>query len=86
MPMRGESDIFVRRLMPEERPTRDERRVMRLLADGLTDENAAEKLGWSRRTLDRRLRSSMEKLGAQSRLQAGVLLVRSGWLDETDPL
>lgn len=70
--------------MPEEQPTRDERRLMALLADGLTDESVAEKLGWSRRTLERRLKSAMGKLGARSRLQAGVLLVRSGWLDEID--
>lgn len=68
--------------MPEERPTRDERRLMVLLAEGLTDERVAAKLGWSRRTLDRRLRAAMTKLGARSRLQAGVLLVRAGWLDE----
>ena len=70
--------------MPEERPTRDERRLMMLLAEGLTDESVAEKLGWSRRTLDRRLKAAMTKLGARSRFQAGVLLMRSGWLDESD--
>lgn len=80
--MRDESDISFRRFLPEESPTRDERRLMRLLAEGVTDEVAAEKLGWSRRTLDRRLKSSMEKLGAGSRLQAGVLLAQAGWLEE----
>lgn len=70
--------------MPEEGPTRDERRLMGLLAEGLTDETIAAQLGWSRRTLDRRLRSAMGKLGARSRFQAGVLMVRSGWLDEAD--
>ena len=80
--MQGESDIFLRRHMPSEPPTRDERRLLGLLAQGATDEIAADKLGWSRRTLERRLKAAMEKLGAHSRLQAGVLVARAGWLDE----
>lgn len=80
--MQGESDIFLRLHLPAEGPTRDERRLLCLLAEGLTDELAAEKLGWSRRTLDRRLKSAMDKLGARSRLQAGVLLTKADWLEE----
>lgn len=80
--MQGESDIFLRRRMPSEPPTRDERRLLSLLAEGATDEIAAARLGWSRRTLERRLKAAMEKLGALSRLQAGVLLAQAGWLDD----
>lgn len=58
-----------------------ERRLMALLATGITDEQAAHELGWSRRTLQRRLKSAMDKLGARSRLEAGVRLVRQGWID-----
>lgn len=63
-------------------PDTHERRLMALLATGMTDEQAANELGWSRRTLQRRLKSAMEKLGARSRVEAGVRLVRRGWLDE----
>lgn len=80
--MRDESDISFRRFLPEERPTRDEWRLMRFLAEGHTDEVVAERLGWSRRTLERRLKSCLEKLGATSRFQAGVLLAQAGWLEE----
>lgn len=66
-------------------PTTHERRLMALLARGCTDQDAAAKLGWSRRTLQRNLRRAMHKLGARSRLEAGFLLARSGWLeDQTD--
>lgn len=65
-------------------PDTHERRLMALLATGMTDEQAAGKLGWSRRTLQRRLKRAMEKLGATSRIEAGVRLVRAGWLDEDD--
>lgn len=80
--MQGEPDIHLRRHMPAEAPTRDERRLLALLAEGRTDEVVADQLGWSRRTLERRLQRAMEKLGARSRFQAGVLLVRAGWIDE----
>lgn len=53
--------------------------MLALLLDGLTDEQVAARMGWSRRTLQRRLHTAMEKLGARSRLQAGYLLARSGF-------
>lgn len=43
------------------------------LADGSKDEAAARRLGMSRRTFRRRVRSAMERLGARSRFQAGLL-------------
>jgi DNA-binding NarL/FixJ family response regulator len=50
--------------------------LMDLLASGLTDENAAIRLGWTRWTLRRRLRKVMDKLSARSRLQAGYLFAQ----------
>lgn len=70
---------------PDEEPTTEERRLLALLARGCTDQDAAAKLGWSRRTLQRNLERAMRKLGARSRFEAGFLLSRSGWLeDEND--
>jgi DNA-binding NarL/FixJ family response regulator len=63
-------------------PTPDERRLLELLAEGRTDEVVARSLGCTRRTLQRRLRRIFEKLGAESRFQAGVLAERAGWIAE----
>lgn len=68
-----------------ERPTRDELLVMKLLATGLTDEVAASRLGWTRRTFRRRLKGAMDKLGAVSRLQAGYMYASSGWIIPDEP-
>lgn len=64
--------------MPELTP--DEIAVLQTLATGVTDEVAAARLGWSPRTLRRRLRSAMDKLGAESRFQAGCVATRGGWV------
>ena len=66
---------------PTQPPTDEERRVLSLLASGVTDETAALRLGWNSRTLRRRLQSAMTKLGALSRFQAGCLATLAGWLD-----
>lgn len=68
--------------MPELTP--DERALLRELALGVTDEVAAARLGWSSRTLRRRLRSAMDKLGACSRFQAGCLATRAGLVHPSD--
>jgi DNA-binding CsgD family transcriptional regulator len=57
--------------------TPEEERALRELALGYTDEVAAARLGMSRRTLRRRVREAMDKLGARSRFQMGVLYARS---------
>ena len=64
--------------------TRDERRLLAILATGLTDEAAAARLGLSSRTVRRRLRAVMDKLGASSRLQAGYMAGQNGLLDEPE--
>ncbi len=53
---------------------------MRLLAEGHTDEFVAHQMGWTRRTLQRRLKVVLDKLGAISRFQAGVLSERRSWI------
>ncbi|MFD5450212.1 LuxR family transcriptional regulator [Streptomyces sp. NPDC003470] len=57
-----------------------DRRLLRLLAGGATDEVIARELGISRRTLFRRLQILMTRLGAANRFQMGLQAQRSGWL------
>ncbi|MQS07662.1 helix-turn-helix transcriptional regulator [Streptomyces alkaliphilus] len=63
-------------------PARD---VLLLLATGRTNEEIAERLGTSPRTVVRTVTELMERLGADSRFQAGVLAAERGWLDAPDP-
>lgn len=67
-------------------PTEEERAIVCLLAEGLTDEVIAQRLGISKRTYGRRLKDVMRKLGARSRFEAGARAVRTGWLEEDPPL
>ncbi|MFD9410714.1 LuxR C-terminal-related transcriptional regulator [Streptomyces sp. NPDC059989] len=62
--------------------TSQERAVLRLLGEGLTDEGVARKLGVSVRTGRRITADLMGRLGAKSRFQAGLRADRLGWLDE----
>jgi len=57
-----------------------ERTLLRLLADGLTDEAAARRMGISVRTVRRQMSVLMDKLGASSRFQAGHKAAQQGWL------
>jgi DNA-binding CsgD family transcriptional regulator len=63
-------------------PVARHREVVRLLASGLTDEAIARKLGLSDRTVRRIVAELMQQIGAESRFQAGVKMVRLGWLDD----
>lgn len=69
-------------------PTAEDRRVLILLVQGLTDEAVATRLGLSRRTVVRRVHHLMGLAGARSRLQLGWLAKERGWLtkaqDDTD--
>lgn len=58
--------------------TEQHRTTMRLLANGLTDERIARKLGVSLRTVSRLVSEIMRYLQADSRFQAGVLAVTHG--------
>jgi DNA-binding CsgD family transcriptional regulator len=57
-----------------------DRHLLRLLADGLTDDAAAKRLGISARTVRRIMADLMVRLGADSRFEAGVEAARRGWL------
>ncbi|MEV4015710.1 helix-turn-helix transcriptional regulator [Nonomuraea angiospora] len=64
--------------------SRQERSLLRLMAEGNTDDVCARKLGISLRTERRLAAGLMARLGANSRFQAGVLAERVGWLaDDT---
>ncbi|GAA4581093.1 helix-turn-helix transcriptional regulator [Planotetraspora phitsanulokensis] len=54
--------------------------VLRLAAQGLSDEGIARHLGLSVRTVRARFAEAMAELGAQSRFHAGVEAARRGWL------
>ncbi len=69
----------------EEAPTEEELAIVRLLAEGLTDEVIAQRIGISKRTYRRRLKNVMRKLGAGSRFEAGARAVQNGWLEEEPP-
>lgn len=61
-------------------PLGDERRLLSLLASGITDVAIARHLGWSSRTMYRRLRLLLEHLDANTRFQAGIQASRRGWI------
>ncbi|WP_201780027.1 helix-turn-helix transcriptional regulator [Lentzea aerocolonigenes] len=63
--------------------TPQEMAVLRLLAEGHTDETVARKLGVSVRTSRRITANIAKRLGVRSRFQAGVEAVRRGWLRPT---
>lgn len=58
----------------------DDQSLLRLLVSGLKDEAIARQLGWSLRTMRRRIRRLLDQLGAENRFQAGVQAARRGWL------
>ncbi|MFE2289355.1 LuxR C-terminal-related transcriptional regulator [Streptomyces sp. NPDC059443] len=73
---------------PEERHedglSPQETTVIRLLAQGLTDEAIAKRLAVSPRTARRLANGLMEQLGAASRFEFGVRAVQRGWLPGTN--
>jgi DNA-binding NarL/FixJ family response regulator len=60
--------------------TDQDRRLLAMLASGVTDETAAREIGVSVRHLRRRISRLMSMLGARSRFEAGVEAARRGWL------
>ncbi|WP_327306124.1 helix-turn-helix transcriptional regulator [Streptomyces sp. NBC_01298] len=73
---------------PEERDdgglSPQETTVIRLLAQGLTDEAIAKRLAVSPRTARRLATGLMERLDAASRFEFGVRAVQRGWLPGTE--
>lgn len=57
-----------------------ERRLLRLLAAGFSDEHSARVLGVSRRTIYRYLEGIMARTGAENRFQLAVHASRNGWI------
>jgi DNA-binding CsgD family transcriptional regulator/sugar-specific transcriptional regulator TrmB len=57
-----------------------QRELLQLLAHGHTDSSAATRLGLSERTCRRAMAELMERLGARSRFEAGLLAAREGWI------
>jgi DNA-binding CsgD family transcriptional regulator len=60
--------------------TEQQRDLLQLLGQGLTDDGAAKRIGVSGRTARRMVAELMERLGARSRFEAGVRAARRGWL------
>jgi DNA-binding CsgD family transcriptional regulator len=56
----------------------DERHLLGLAAAGFTDQAVARKLGVAQRTVERRMRRIMDRLGARTRFQAGLQAARRG--------
>lgn len=54
--------------------------IIAMLAAGASDLTIARQLSISQRTVERRVRSIMEELGASTRFQAGTIAVRRGFL------
>ncbi len=67
-------------------PTENELRMLTLLATGIPDNAIAKQLGISQRTCQRRLRALLDRLGSDSRFQAGVRAAQRGWLGRDDAL
>lgn len=68
------------RLQLVDRPASRDLQVLVMLASGATDESIARQLGLSTRTVERRVRAMLDRLGAETRFQAGVQAARRGWL------
>lgn len=52
--------------------SREDQQLLALLASGLTDQAMARKIGVAQRTIERRVRRLMDRLGANTRFQAGL--------------
>ncbi|MFD7445900.1 response regulator transcription factor [Streptomyces sp. NPDC059909] len=60
----------------------EDRAALTLMCSGMKDEAIARQLGWSIRTMRRRVQVLYGQLGASNRFQAGVLAARRGWITE----
>lgn len=58
----------------------DDLQLLNLLTAGLTDETIAKHLGVSHRTMQRRLRSLLDRLGVRTRFQGALRAAALGWI------
>ena len=65
--------------------TAQERELLRLLSQGLTDQVTARQLGVSLRTERRMMATIMRRLGARSRFEAGMLANERHWISSLIP-
>lgn len=61
-------------------PGEEDKLLLALLVSGLKDEAIARQLGWSVRTMRRRMSRLHDQLGAANRFQAGAIAARRGWI------
>jgi DNA-binding CsgD family transcriptional regulator len=80
VPLPRASDELAQVLESRDQPVPRDLQVLTLLAGGATDESIARQLGMSTRTVERRVRAMLDRLGAETRFQAGVQAARRGWL------
>lgn len=57
-----------------------ENRILGLLSSGVSDSAIARQVDLSQRTVERRIKALMDRLGAQSRFQMGLLARERGWI------
>lgn len=58
--------------------TEQEKTVLRMAAEGMTDEVIGRRLGLTSRTVRRHMANVMGRIGAHSRLQAGIRIAKAG--------
>lgn len=80
VPLPRGGDELAQVLESRDQPVPRDLQVLTLLAGGATDESIARQLGMSTRTIERRVRAMLDRLGAETRFQAGVQAARRGWL------
>ena len=74
------STPLVRGAAPHDEIDQRDVSILRLMAAGVADAAVARQTGVSQRTVERRIRSLMDRLNAETRFQAGVQAVHRGWL------
>ncbi|MFQ5813537.1 MAG: LuxR C-terminal-related transcriptional regulator [Anaerolineae bacterium] len=68
---------------PEESLTPREQEVLKLVCDGLSNKEIAQRLLLSVRTVENHLANIYSKLGVRSRTEAAVLALQRGWYEDS---
>lgn len=64
----------------ESEPSESDRKLVALLAAGVTDQVIAQQLGISQRTVERRIKRLMDLLDVRTRFHAGARAASRGWI------